>query len=290
MKHVWAIFDNGDVLVHEGKPCIFTSRKEAREFKVTNGLSGSVAKLANVAIAKKESKPNLEVKPKTYVVMLLDKSSSMYGIKNEARSHFNEQVDTIKKETQGQDVSVIFVSFNQNVDTIIWDKDVVKLEHLVNYEPFGSTALCDAIGMTVERMEKELPDINDKHVSVLFSVVTDGYENTSKKYTQWNVKDMIERLKKTDRWTFTFLGATHDFLSQATALGIDVGNISYFSADKKGMVNATVRSSVGTASFLRSRKLGETKTTGYYSATEHLNESTKKENQSDLSTGDSSKR
>ena len=84
---------------------------------------------------------------KTYVAVILDRSGSMCGIQDEARNNFNEQLQVLKEEsnkpsnvakkllqgqpTSGLETKVTFVTFNEKIDTAIFNEDVNNVEEFV---------------------------------------------------------------------------------------------------------------------------------------------------------------
>ena len=57
--------------------------------------------------------------------------------------------------------------------------------------------------------EKEV--LEDK-VTVIVVIITDGYENSSKNYSYFQVKSMIKELEKSEKLTFTYLSNTIDVI------------------------------------------------------------------------------
>lgn len=272
------------------KPMEFRTREEARQYK--KNLNGKWF------VKKQEDK-----KPKTHVIMVLDKSGSMASIRKETIDHFNEQVDKIRKIAKDQDVSISLINFNEELQEKFWDVPLKQLKKLTleDYLPSGMTALYDAIGLTALKGEKQFMDLKDENTAVLFVVLTDGYENSSKEFTsKWptqltsklkstwpqpsawpsfpatsitiemgktgaqKLKELIDRLQATGKWTFTYLGATHDFLHQAQTIGIYAGNAGQFAADAQGMADATSLSLTSTGDYFASRDVGSTQVRNYY--------------------------
>ena len=85
----------------------------------------------------------------------------------------------------------------------------------------GSTALYDAIGTAIERVEliHKYARNDDVPEHTIFVISTDGMENASRVYSHGFVKSMIERKEK-DGWEFIFLGANIDVAVVASGLGI----------------------------------------------------------------------
>lgn len=223
---------------------------------------------------------------KTYVAIILDKSGSMDTIKNEAINHFNEQLQVLKEESNAPDkvakkmlqneesnaveTHVTFVTFNNNVETLIENDDVNNISEIDDstYKPGGTTALYDAIGETIEKFQS-YSDINDSNVSVLFTIITDGQENASEKFNGENgrkkVKSQIDELQKTGKWTFTFMGANQDVMETAVdGLGIRAGNTMSFDYSAEGMTLASDTHSMSTRAYFTARREGNLSVTSFY--------------------------
>ena len=186
--------------------------------------------------------------PKTYVVMIMDKSGSMWSCKDKARNHFNEQVQEIKASAEGQDVRVSLVMFNRYLEYRYFNAELESLRELQirDYTTHGGTALNDAIGCTIDKMKLEHADLGEDHVSVLFVIVTDGMENSSRtypKHRQADLKARMASLQESGRWTFTYMGTEHDVEYAARSYSIPAANVMRF--EKKEMARAT-RARAGT--------------------------------------------
>lgn len=222
-----------------------------------------------ITIENKEQ--NIKVKPKTYFVFVLDESSSMENIKKEAISHFNEQVDVLRSFEKEQDIKVIFTKFSANVNILRFNEDSKTFKKLEEneYSPNSTTSLFDAIGFTINRMLNELKDVDNENVAVLFNIITDGYENTSKEYPLYDgggqkLNKMITKLENKGNWTFTFMGAGKDILTQARNLGIKLGNTTSYVASSVGMRGLTAQSVGATMDYMSLRSQGVTSATNLY--------------------------
>jgi uncharacterized protein YegL len=103
--------------------------------------------------------------------------------------------------------------------------EVKKLDSK-SYQPGGNTALNDAIGITVRKVEADEPKV-DKVVTV---VMTDGEENSSREWTHDAVRGLIEQKEKEGNWTFVFLGAGLDAWHQGRSYGVRAANVAQYSA------------------------------------------------------------
>lgn len=265
-KFVWALFDlSGNLLVHEGKVTTFLSREEARNFKKTHNLQASVKKLANVALAKSEvlsALPKAEKKQKTYVVLVVDESGSMWGLEDSVKQYFEQQVSEIRKTSDSQEVLVSLLKFNGLVNPVFWHKPSTE-ELKLTYWAHGSTALYDAIWVAIHGVLSQ-DDVNDPDVAVLVVTMTDGDENSSKSVNGAELGNKIRELKSTGKWTFTFLGTTETSIYSALDLGIDLGNTGQFVASVKGMAQATQRSTQSLNKYFQQRSVGSTQSLSYY--------------------------
>ncbi len=206
-----------------------------------------------------------------YVAFVLDMSGSMGMIKDVAINSYNEQLQKLKEETGDIETKVITTVFNNfpvKMDGVgvIPLEEVQELSHLT-YIPNGMTALYDAIGFTINKVLQEYKDDNDD-TAVLFVVITDGQENDSKEFHQKNVKKMTEDLEKTDRWTFTYMGANVNPIETAVRdMAYQVSNTLSWNADDAGVRGMTLNVGDGIKKFYDGRKAGETMTSQFFGDT-----------------------
>ena len=111
-------------------------------------------------------------------------------------------------------------------------KPITNKEYYVR----GMTALLDAIGKTISqvKLNQNKPCDTKKADKVLFVIITDGMENSSKEFTLKTVKNMIETQKNKENWEFLFLGANIDAISTAESFGISSSKAVKYKADSKG--------------------------------------------------------
>ncbi len=100
----------------------------------------------------------------------------------------------------------------------------------------GNTALLDAIGRTIDKIggvqQHTAPD--EQAEKVLFVIITDGMENSSREYRYARVREMIERQKERYGWEFLFLGANIDAISVASRFGIAPDRAVTYCPDGEG--------------------------------------------------------
>ena len=163
-------------------------------------------------------------KTQVYNLVILDKSGSMESIRTEAINGYNETLGSIKstqlKFLDTQDHFVSLAAFCDCGIDMIYDmtpiKDAEKLTR-EKYDPCCCTPLFDAIGKTVKTLKKKIADVED--AAVLVTIITDGYENSSKEWDAKGVSKLIEECKE-DGWMFSFIGAGEDVVKVATTISI----------------------------------------------------------------------
>lgn len=167
---------------------------------------------------------NTSTKTQVYNLVILDKSGSMESIRTEAINGYNETLGSIKAtQLKFMDTQEHFVSLAAFCDCgidMIYDmtpiKDADKLTK-EKYDPCCCTPLFDAIGKTVKTLKKKIADVED--AAVLVTIITDGYENSSKEWDGKAVSKLIEECKE-EGWMFSFIGAGEDVVKVATTISI----------------------------------------------------------------------
>lgn len=159
------------------------------------------------------------------VVFILDKSGSMSGSEEHTISSFNEYLAKEKKNKFNTKITTVL--FSHDYEYLHNRVDVSKVKKLTSddYYVEGCTALYDALGNTINSMEKKDTD------KVLFVIITDGYENASKEYDNKMIKKLI---KKHSDWEFIYIGADIDSYASGGAIGIKKDNIANYKKDARG--------------------------------------------------------
>lgn len=166
-------------------------------------------------------------KQKIDVVFLLDKSLSMSGSEEDTIKGYNDYLKDQKKK----DSLITTVLFNDDYELLHFRENVKKVKKLNNesYKVDGCTALYDAIGKTIKKLDKEIKDNK-----VLFIITTDGLENAS---TDYNKNKISKLIKSHKNYEFIYIGANIDSYQEGSKLGIPKKNIANYSKDKKGIGN-----------------------------------------------------
>jgi len=185
-------------------------------------------------------------KAKVFISFVLDESGSMQTGQGAIVGGMNEQIQTLKRKFEGDLIEpvVSFIKFSDNIVSLYEGKTLSDLSEFEQkgYNPNGSTALYDAVGYTIDMMQR-LDGIDDEGNSALLVVITDGEENASHKFNSSQISEKIVALNKTGRWTVTYLGPNNVDLTKVNQhTKISYGN----------MYAADLTSSAGYVSAFRS--------------------------------------
>ena len=176
----------------------------------------------------------------TELVFIIDRSGSMEGLEDDTIGGFNSML----KEQQAIEGEAI-------VTTVLFDDKYELLHDRISingiapltrndYTVRGYTALLDAIGITINKIHSVQKNTNSEYRAdkVMFVIITDGYENSSREFTAEQVKKRIEHQKKKYGWEFIFLGANMDAVAEAAKYGISPDRASNYHATPAGIIGA----------------------------------------------------
>lgn len=175
----------------------------------------------------------------TEIIVVLDRSGSMDVIKKATIEGFNGFLAG-QKAVEGKALLTL-VQFDHEYELVHSGKDIREVAPMRDntYMPRGTTALLDAIGRTIEETRDRIHCLNDEgsERKVVFVVITDGEENSSKEYNRRQIFDMIRRGEEKYKWQFVFLGANQDAIQEASRLGVKESRSMTFAADGDGAKN-----------------------------------------------------
>jgi hypothetical protein len=195
-----------------------------------------------------DSLKNLERAQRMHIALILDRSGSMSDSRNATIEGFNGYLARVRSfvSEAGIPATGSLTVFANDVEVQQFMKPLDEVQPLTpeSYEPWGLTALLDAIGVTVSRLEEATGAATGQ--SFLVCVVSDGYENNSTYYAATDIARTISRLTETGNWTFTYLAANQDLDRVSDDLHIPRGNVASYAATPDGTDEAWERHAAAT--------------------------------------------
>lgn len=150
---------------------MFELEKNVTNLESFNGLDEKVNGIKEENLEKAEEVKAEETPLKDVdLVFLLDKSGSMYDVVSDTIGGFNSFIE--REREKNPNTHVTLVLFDTEYKVLYTRKPIDEVSKLTKNEYFadGCTALLDAIGTTINRLDRKVE--ND----VLFVITTDGLE------------------------------------------------------------------------------------------------------------------
>lgn len=171
-------------------------------------------------------------KPTIHIVELLDRSGSMQEQRKyqEAEKGINHEIDILQKNnTANYTMTIAEFDIGHPISHYSME-DISKVKTFKGKGPRGMTALYDAIGTTINEIAARIK----KDDRVLFNIFTDGGENASRSFSAESIKSLIEKVKKENNFTVTFIGTKFDVDQMIKDTGISRGNTYTYDGTGKG--------------------------------------------------------
>ena len=171
---------------------------------------------------------NVEV-TKIYNLVILDRSGSMMPLREVAVQGYNETLDVIRAAQQQYNLEqqnlVTLTLFNHFVTDVYNCDTVQNLPNLLmqDYRPDGMTAMFDAIGLSLTKLQRKLNKL--ENATAVVTIISDGLENASRIYSLNDVAKLI------DSMMFVFMGTNQNVQQTAEALHIDDYKIFEYSTE-----------------------------------------------------------
>ena len=165
-------------------------------------------------------------------LMIIDESGSMSSLKKATEESHLGILQKIKSECAEMP------NLNQFVNTWVFDSNrIEEIQTLtkiqaddtlkaIDLRPNGSTPLFDAIGKACSQLEIIMSNLKfqPEDTMVNVAVFTDGEENSSRIFTQGEVKRLVTRLK-TQGWSFNYYGTDTSVEEMKERLAFDGGMV-----------------------------------------------------------------
>jgi hypothetical protein len=167
----------------------------------------------------------------TDITLVVDRSGSMSIVRDDAEGGVNTFI--AEQAKQPGEALLTLVQFDTEYEFLHKGVPISQVPHY-QLHPRGMTALLDAIGRAINETGERLAAMNEQERPglVIFVVMTDGLENSSKEFTKPQLKSMIERQQNEYNWQFTFLGANQDAFAEASSIGIHAAGVANYAIEK----------------------------------------------------------
>lgn len=157
----------------------------------------------------------------TEIIFVIDKSGSMAHLVGDTIGGFNGFIESQKAlDGKATLTTVLFdTTWKMLHDGV--DLHEVKPMTTADYIACGGTAMLDAIGEVINKVQDRHDELGaEKPENILFVITTDGEENSSRKFTKSQIEKMIKHQTNGHNWKFMFLGANMDAVKEAESIGI----------------------------------------------------------------------
>lgn len=166
----------------------------------------------------------------THLCLVVDRSGSMQSIAGDMNGAIKALL--AKQDEEPGTLRVDVTTFDSAIEFPFTDAEPSMVtDNLI--EPRGTTALLDAVGLSIARLGKRfsLMAEEDRPGTVIVVIVTDGKENASMEYNRAQINAMVT--EQTDKWgwTFMYLAANVDAFATGADMGIPKGSTIAFAAN-----------------------------------------------------------
>lgn len=158
----------------------------------------------------------------TEIIFVIDASGSMSHLVGDTIGGFNGFIES-QKAIDGK-ATLTTVLFDSTWKILHDGIDIHEVKPMTtsDYVAGGMTAMLDAIGGVINRVQDRHDELgSEKPDNVLFVITTDGEENSSKKFKKSQIEKMIKHQTNGHGWKFMFLGANMDAVKEASDIGIN---------------------------------------------------------------------
>jgi hypothetical protein len=171
----------------------------------------------------------------TAITFVLDESGSMGSFKDEVIKAYNSYLSEVKKNALGEVITSLIKFDTRAINRVYLGRDIKEAPKLTEktYMPGLGTPLIDALYDSILATEEVVEDFGKKKIKVVVVCQTDGYENSSTRYSNRELADLIHKKQKKD-WQFVFLGADMDAFAQAGKFGINQGTTMSYGSGVTG--------------------------------------------------------
>lgn len=177
-------------------------------------------------------------RPRTFLHLIVDASSSMGVVQDRTRAAVNEFLDS-QRHARVDELFVSLSTFDTTVKTVYVGLPIEEAPPLTpnTYRPKGMTALYDGIHAGIVETDK----VAGQGDRALIVVVTDGDDTASRELHAADLRAIVQRYRRRGNWTFVFLAANLDAQAEADRIGFPGGNVDSYVVTDEGVHTAIMR-------------------------------------------------
>lgn len=174
----------------------------------------------------------------THISIILDRTGSMENIQDDVIGGFNQFLASQQQETNRATLTLVQFDSQDPYEVIHQFAPIDQVVALSRetYVPRASTPLLDAIGRGIIDLAHRLATMpaGEKPDQVVFVIITDGQENSSREFTKAQVMKLLAEKQEQDKWQFVFLSADLTALNDAMDYGFQAPAAMSFDKDAQG--------------------------------------------------------
>jgi len=144
----------------------------------------------------------------------------MESIQGAMTEGFNE---FILKHREVPSTRISLIQFDTtNPEEVVYSAIPISEAPKLNLVPRGGTPLLDALCRTIDSTGRRLAAMpnKDRPRNVLFVIITDGEENSSRSFKREDVHSRVSKQTNDYNWEFIYIGANQDAFAEAASFGI----------------------------------------------------------------------
>ena len=189
----------------------------------------------------------------THISVILDRSGSMESIRDDVIGGFNAFLDE-QQALEGSATLTLVQFDSQNPYEVLANFQLIGTVQPLSRElfvPRASTPLLDAMGRGINDLEATLAKMKEgeRPAKVIFLIVTDGQENSSREFSRKQITEMIAKHEKEHAWQFVYISADLSAIGEARDLGMQADKVMAFDKNGAGTRNAMMSFSKQAAAY-----------------------------------------
>jgi hypothetical protein len=181
-------------------------------------------------------------KDHTHITILLDRTGSMESIRDDTIGGFNAFLNGQKAEPGTATLTLVQFDTQDPYEVLYKFTPIGDVPELTRetFIPRAMTPLLDALGRGIIDLEKSISQLKEKDrpSKIVFVVVTDGQENSSREFRKDRIKKMIQEKTEKNDWQFVFLSADLSAIDDAQSVGFQANSVLYFHKSPEGVGRA----------------------------------------------------